>query len=191
MPDVLLITNAQLIEGSPLGGNIDLDKYQSVIRDTQILTLEPILGTKLYNKILADYEANTLSGDYLELHTEYIVPILVHSTAAEYITISGFNVANGGIFRYTPENATPADKNEIDYLANKQRSKADVYIQRLQKYLCDKNLPEYDQPQDENYDIKPDKDVNTFSGWRLSRNRNFNTSLERYIWEDIWNDEGR
>lgn len=191
MADILLITNVELVAGSPLGGNIDVDKYQSVIKETQVFIIEKILGTKLYEKILTDFEAGPLAGEYLTLHTNYIVPILIHSVAAEYITISGFTVANAGIFRYTPENGTPADKSEIDFLSNKYRAKADVYIQRMQDYLCETNIDEYDQPQDKNYDIDPDKRLNTFGGWRLSGYNHTGNSAEREIWKDILRDEGR
>lgn len=191
MADTLLITNEQLIEGSPLGGNIDIDKYQSVIKEVQVFVIEPILGTKLFNKICSEFNTDTLVGDYLELHTNYIVPILIHSVAAEYITIAGFNVANGGVFRYSPQDAIPANKSEIDFLSNKQRSKADVYIQRLENYLCDKNIEEYDQPQDNTYDVKKRYDTNLFGGWRLDGRRNEGTNANREIWRDILNDEGK
>lgn len=191
MTDTALITNAQLIANSPLGGNIDVDKYSAVIKETQIFDIEPVLGTKLYNKILSDFEGDTLAGDYLELHTNYIVPVLVHSVAAEYITISGFQVANGGIFRYSPQDALPATKEEIDFLANKERSKAEVYLQRMQKWLCDKNLTEYVAAQDENYDVRPDRDLRKFGGWRLSGRNDYSTNAERELWRDIYYDEGK
>jgi hypothetical protein len=191
MADIPLITNAELIAGTPLGGNIDATKYQSVILETQVFVIENIIGTKLYRKILADYEANTLTGDYAKLHEDYIKPIIIHSVAAEYITIAGFQVANGGVFRYTPENAAPADKREIDYLANKQRGKADVYIERMQKFLCDVHFPEYTAPQDERYHIDPDKRMSTFGGWRLSGAYGKPKGLEYEMWKDILNDEGR
>ena len=191
MADILILTNEQLISGSPLGGNIDIDKYQSVIKETQVLVIEPILGTKLYNKVLADFDANTLAGDYLELHTKYLVPVLVHSVAAEYITVASFNVANGGVFRYSPQDAIPASMSEISKLADNERAKADIYIQRLQDYLCNKNIAEYDAPQDNTYDVKKDTNVGLMGGWRLSSGEYYGSNAEREIWRDILNDEGR
>jgi hypothetical protein len=185
-----MITNEELLTLTPLGGNIDVDKYISVINETQVFVIEPALGTKLYKKVKNDYEQGVLSGDYLELHENYIRHILAHHVAAEFILISSFNVANGGVFRYTPENAAPATKVEIDFLANKEKSKAEVYLQRMIDYLCHKNIPEYDQPQDELYDVKRDRDIDLFSGWRLSGKRHFTTNAEIEIWRDILNDEG-
>jgi len=193
MATTLLIKPIDLTKGTPLGGNIDIDSYVSVIKEAQVFVIEPILGTKLYNKIIADFVAETLAGHYLKIHEDYVKPILIHKTAAEYILIASYNVANGGIFKHQPENGTPVSKTEVDFLSNKQNSKADVYIERLQRYLCDNNsdITEYTSAQDNNYDIKPDKDVSTFGGWFLGRDYDNPTSAEIEIYKDILFDEGK
>jgi hypothetical protein len=191
MPDILLITNDELTTKSPLGGNIDVDKYSFIINESQVFVIEPILGTKLYKKILVDYAANTLAGVYEKLVNDYIQPIIICNVSAEFITVSSLNVSNGGVFRYSPQDMESASMKDVEYLANKQRAKADVYIERLQRYLCDGSvdIPEYEVAQDNNYDIRPDRDLNTYGGWRLS-GRDYNgTSAEREIWRDILNYE--
>lgn len=193
MADVFLITDLQLTKNSPLGGNIDIDKYRSVIKEVQVFTIEPVLGTKLYNKIVSDFDGDTLAGVYATIHTNYLVPIITHLVAAEYIEMSGVVVNNAGVFRRTPEDTTPASASEISNLANKQRGKADVYLERLQRYLIDQqsNIPEYTYNQDNDYDIDPDKDVRTYGGLRLTRNWNGYTNAEREIWRNIFNEEGK
>ncbi|UII79998.1 hypothetical protein [Flagellimonas sp. CMM7] len=193
MATILLIKPVDLVKGSPLGGNIDIDSYVSVIKESQVFVIEPILGTKLYNKILTDFEGDSLAGLYLTIHEDYIKPILIHTVAAEYIMIASYNVANGGVFKHQPENGSAINKSEVDFLANKQRSKADVYIERLQRYLCDKNsdIPEYTSSQDNPYDQKPDKEVNTFGGWFLGNISHGTTNAEQEIYRDIRYDEGK
>ena len=193
MNTVKLITDDQLTNGTPLGGNIDVDKYGYIILETQIFVIEPILGTKLYNKLITDFSTDSVTGIYETLLLNYIQPIIICHVAAEYISMSGIHVANAGIYKYNPENTEPVSSKERDLLAQKQRSKADVYIERLQRFLCDGSvdIDEYEYAQDNNYDIKPDKDLNTYGGWRLSDVRQFNSSAEREIWNDIMNDEGR
>ncbi|WP_136465530.1 hypothetical protein [Flagellimonas onchidii] len=166
MPTVLLIKAIDITKNTPLGANIDVNKYLHVIREAQVFVVEPILGTKLYDKVLADYAANTLTGDYKTIHEEYIKPILYHSVAAEYILTASYNVANGGIFKNNPENSEPVSKTEVDFLVQNQRDKADTYINRLERFLCDKNLPEYRQAQDNNYDLQPDTS-DLYGGWKL------------------------
>lgn len=193
MDDIVLITNEQLTKYSPLGGNIDVDKYSFIIKETQVFVIEKILGTKLYDKIVLEYENGTISGIYDTLLKNYIQPILIYTVSAEYIIIGSFNVANSGIFKYTPENTQTPSQKEIEFLANQQRSKADVYIERMQRFLCDgaNDIPEYDAPQDNNYDIDPDRDLSTFGGWRLSYGYSGGSNAEREIWKDILRDEGR
>ncbi len=193
MATTLLIKTIDLTKGTPLGGNIDIDSYVSVIKESQVFVVEPILGTKLYNKIIADYAEDALSGHYQIIHENYVKPILIHTTAAEYILIASYNVANGGIFKHQPENSSSVSKVEVDFLSNKQKTKADVYIERLQKYLCDKNseIPEYTSAQDNAFDIKPDKDVSTFGGLYLGNDYSNPTNAEIEIYRDILHDEGR
>ena len=192
MADILLITDSELTKDSPLGGNVDPDKYRLFIKEAQVFTLEPILGTKLFDKIITDFNADTLAGVYSTIHTEYLKPILINSAAAEYIIMSLAEVRNAGVLRFTPEGTTPATKEEIDFLANKLKAKADVYIERLQRYLRDQqaNITEYTYNQDNNYDIDPDKRVQTFGGWRLNGRDFSSTNAMREIYRDIINDEG-
>lgn len=193
MNTIKLITNDQLTNGSPLGGNIDVDKYGFVILETQVFVIEPILGTKLYNKIVTEFEADTITGVYETLLLNYIQPIIISTVSAEYISLAGIHVANSGLYKYSPENTEAVSSKEREFLAQKQRAKADIYIERLQRFLCDgvNDIEEYDAAQDNNFDVKPDKDLNTYGGWRLSNTRDYNSSAEREIWKDILNDEGR
>ena len=166
MPTVLLIKAEDITKNTPLGGNIDVNKYLHVIKEAQVFIVEPILGTKLYDKLLSDFAANALTGDYQTIHEDYIKPILYHSVAAEFILTHSYNVANGGVFKQNPENSEPVSKSEVDFLVQNQRDKADAYINRLERFLCDKNLPEYNQAQDNDYDLSPDTS-DLYGGWKL------------------------
>lgn len=139
----LLIRPSEITEMTPLGGNIDVDKIKPVIFDVQITVIEPLLGTNLYNKIITDFENDDLSGDYLELYDNYLKPILRHQIFAEYVEIASYSVDNGGIFKHQPENSQIVEKSEVQYLAQTQRTKAQMYVDRAQRYLCNKNMPEF------------------------------------------------
>ena len=161
-----LITSQQVKKHTSIGGNVDTDRIIHLIEDVQVMTLENTLGTKLYDKIVADYEANTLADEYLTLYNNYIVPILCFLTFADYLRDGVVLAQNAGIFTHTPEDATPATIDDIEYVAKRNQSKADVYIDRMKRYLCDINLPEYENSQDNDYDIEP-KNVNNIGGWYL------------------------
>jgi hypothetical protein len=159
----LLVKASEVTKNTPIGGNVDVDKYIYCLKDAQITVIEPLLGTKLYKKLTSEF--GTLTGDYLTLVNEYIKPILIHSAAAEYIVIAAYNISNSGISKHLPQDSESVSKAEVDYLAEKQRSKAQVYIERADRFLCDKNFPEY-RTQDKNYDIKR-QDINYMGGWKL------------------------
>jgi len=161
-----LITTQEIKNNTSMGGNVDADKYMHLLYDVQVLILEPTLGTALYDRIVADYSADTLSGDYLEMYENYIKPVLWHTVYAQYLRDGIVLAQNTGIYENAPENGTPASLENIQYIAKNAQSKADVYLERLERYLCDKNIPEYDNAQAENYDLDP-RNVSGASGWYL------------------------
>ncbi|MFS4469109.1 hypothetical protein [Maribacter sp. 2210JD10-5] len=174
----LLITASDLTKNTIMGGNIDPQKYVHVIKESQIFVVEPILGTKLYNKIVTDFESESLTGNYLTLLNDYIKPILIYSVAAEFILVHSYNIANGGVFKNAPENSESVSKSEVDFLVQEQQNKVDAYIQRMHKFLCGVDITEYNQTQDNNYDLYPDKTQKFTGGWKLDSNRNDNGFLK-------------
>ena len=52
-----LITTQEIRLNTSLGGNVDSDKLLPFITDVQVMILENVLGTKLYDKIITDFEA--------------------------------------------------------------------------------------------------------------------------------------
>ncbi len=158
--EVLLIRPEETTEFTPLGGNVDIDKYLPVVFDVQITVIEPLLGCDLYEKIKTDFQNDTLTGDYLTLYTNYLKPILRHQCFAEYVEIGSYVVSNGGIFKHQPQNAQIVEKAEIQYLAQTQRTKAQMYIERAEKWLCKNYLPEYAIYCNKN-------NVKVSSGWHL------------------------
>ena len=142
MEDIILSDN-EITNNTLLGGNIDVARYRFCIIDAQISKLEEGLGEILYEKIKTDYVANTLAGKYLILYEKYIRPLLIHQSTMEYLKIGAYQVSNGGIYKHTPVNGTAIDKNEVDFLVENQKAKAEMYMQRMEKWLLINNLPEY------------------------------------------------
>ena len=164
-----LITSEEIRLNTPMGGNVDSDRFISFINDVQVMVLENILGTKLLDKIVTDFEADTLAGLYLQMFTDYIKPVLWHSVFAEYVKIGSIIVGNGGMYKHVAQDAETASLEDINYVAKNAQSKADTYIDRLIRFLCDQdaNIPEYTTNQDNDYDIDPKHALQTISGWYL------------------------
>lgn len=160
--EILLIRPSEITEFTPLGGNVDVDKYTPCIYDVQIMVIEPLLGVDLYDKVKTDFGAGTLAGEYLTLYTDYLKPILRHQVFAEYVEIGSYTVANGGIYKHSPENAEVVTKSEVQYLAQTHRSKAQTYIERAEKWLRKSTITEY-----KNRSCCNRNDVTVTSGWKL------------------------
>jgi hypothetical protein len=160
--EYLLLKDNEITSSSILGGNIDVDKYKYCISDAQISSLEEILGEDLYEKIKTEVEDESITGLYLILYEKYITPFLIHRSAMEYLKDGAYMVNNGGIYKHTPQNGTAIDKVEVDLLVSNQRYKADIYQQRMEKWLCKNKLTEYIY-NSENI-VNPKKDEAN-SGW--------------------------
>ncbi len=170
-----LVTIQQIKNSTSIGGNVDADKLHHLIDDAEALVLEPALGTALYNKIVTDFNeggTNNLSGNYLTLYNNYIIKILCYTVYADYLR-DGFILAqNTGIFQNTPDDKGGADLSDVQFVAKQNKSKADVYLERMERFLCDKNITEYNSAQENTYDIDP-REVNSISGWYLPRSNSY------------------
>lgn len=72
-----IIRQSDIVKYTPIGGNVDIDKFLPCVLDAQITDLEPLLGESLYDKIATDYENNDLAGLYLTLYDDYIKPLFI------------------------------------------------------------------------------------------------------------------
>lgn len=134
-----------MIASSILDGNIDVDKYRFCIEQVQLSTIEPLLTTTLYNKIVEDYENEDLTGVYLIIYNDYVLPILKHEAVAQYIEICSYMVANGGLFKHTADNKEVVNNQEARTLAGKYSNIAQSYVIRWNKFICKTEVSEYER----------------------------------------------
>ena len=162
----LFITREQLVKNTIIDGNVDTDKFLQFIKIAQEIHIQNYLGTQLYLKISNDVDNNTLTGDYLELVTDYIQPMLIHYAMVDYLPFAAYQIKNGGVFKHRSENSETPSKVEVDFLVQKYRDFAEYYTRRFVDFMCFDNskFPEYNDNQDS--DIRPDKDTN-ISRWVL------------------------
>ena len=166
MAELLLVKPEEITSTTIMGGDVDLDKYTYTIYNTQIMVLEPLLGTQLYDKIKTDFEADTLAGLYLTLYTNFVKPILKYKSVSEYISIANYMLTNGGVMKHQADNNEIPTIGEIETLSGKYDSIAQMYIERFDKWigLNGSNIPEYLTSQD---DVDADNDLKITGGWWL------------------------
>jgi len=160
MATALFISRTDLVKNSIIDGNVDTDKFIQFIKIAQEIHITNYLGSKLYDKISADIVANTLTGDYLSLVSDYIQPMLIHFAMVEYLPFASFQIKNGGVFKHSSESSESVSKSEIEFLIQKQRDFSEYYTRRFVDYICfnSAKFPEY--LNNSGSDIDPDKDVN-------------------------------
>jgi hypothetical protein len=166
MAEALLISRNDIVKFTALNGNIDTDSFIQWIKVAQDIHIQNYLGTNLLEKIKTDIINNTLANPYLFLLNSYIKPMLIHYAMVEYLPFSAYTIANKGVFKHTSENATSVDKNEVDFLVEKERMIAQNYTERFITYINFNNslFPEYST--NSNADMFPSTQ-NNFTGWYI------------------------
>lgn len=167
----LFITIQDLKAKSIISGNTDADKLIHFIEVAQDIHIQNYLGGKLYDKLQAliisgdiDLGANS---DYKSLRDDYIKPMLIWFTQAEYFPFSMFKIDNGGISKHRGEDSDSVNYSDVDRMMSKINDRSEFYTRRFLDYICDNSTkyPEYTNNQ--NGEMYPDKDVDTFSSWVL------------------------
>lgn len=140
-----LINAGQLDDYMIMSKNVSSETVSKLIRRVQDMTIQPILGTPLYNSLLDKVEAGTVTGVYQTLLNEYIVPCMaayVEMKAFPHIT---FKARNSGVGRSQDPEFQPATVDEVEYLRDQVRKDASFYKNRIIGYLLDNrdSFPEY------------------------------------------------
>jgi hypothetical protein len=170
MAYALLISTEDVKKFTILNGNLDVDDFIQYIKIAQDITIQNYLGTDLYNK----FQTLIINGDineveflsYKTLLNNYIKPMLIHWSMVHYLPFAAYTIANKGVYKHNSENATNVEKNEIDFLVEKERDIAEHYTQRFIDYMCfqQSEYPEYTS--NSNNDMNPDTN-NFYGSWVL------------------------
>ena len=166
----IFITANDLKRYSVINGNVDNDKFMQFIEIAQDIHIQNYLGTDLYEKLQSLIINNTINdvvnADYKLLLDTYAKPMLIHWAMVEYLPYAAYTVANGGVYKHTSETSQTVDKDEIDFLIEKQRNTSQYYTRRFIDFMCfnSSTYPEYNS--NSNGDVYPDKKSN-FTSWVL------------------------
>jgi hypothetical protein len=166
MATALFISRDDIVRNTALGGNVDTDKFVQFIKIAQEIHIQNYLGTDLYEKISNDIIAGTLAGVYLDLVNTYVQPMLIHWAMVEYLPFAAYTIANGGVYKHTSENSVSVDKNELDFLVERERGIAAYYTERFITFMSFNTTiyPEYNT--NSNSDVYPDSKPRK-GGWVL------------------------
>lgn len=156
----ILISEQQIKDTTPIGGNVDTAKLLPAIKTVQNSNIKQILGSELYEKLQQDYEDDTLSGDYEDLLYDYIQPMIIHQGTAYYLTYGAYQFGNKGAYKASSETSTSLTKDEVDYVVKSQEKLYQMYKKEFYIWIKDKNIIEYKEN-------KVSKTTKRIGGWIL------------------------
>jgi len=166
MAQALFISRDDIVKFTALNGNIDTDRFIQWVKVAQDIHIQGYLGTKLFNRINDGIVAGNLPAGYTTLLNTYIKPMVIHWSMVEFMPFSAYTFGGKGVFKHLSENAQNVEKDEIDFLIEKERSIAEHYTRRFIDYMSfnQSSFPEYNT--NSNADMFPDKQAD-FGGWYL------------------------
>jgi len=148
MTTTFLISEAKVRSFTSLNNAVDSELIKNNIRTAQDYWLQNIIGTILYDRLLSDVDAGTLTGDYKGLVDNYIQDFLLYSTYYETLEDIYLRPRNNGLLRPNGgENSDPVERDLYDMKRQSLRNKMDYYGQRLTEYILDQDnlFPELSQ----------------------------------------------
>ena len=157
MQNTLLISEAKVKAFTDINNNLDPSLIKSTIREAQIIHITRLLGTKLYDKIIDDVDAGTLTGNYKSLVDDYVQDSLLYWSYYESLESIYLRPRNNGLLQpQGGDNALSVDMLIYDKKRRSVKNKAEYFSERLVDYLCFNNslFPEYGTEQ--NDEIFPD-----------------------------------
>lgn len=153
--NVLLISVEILKERTDIHGNIDPKLIYPHIKYVQDAFIKPILGSALFDKLQTLIENSTISSagnsDYKLLIDEYLIDTLIWYVKSELQVDVSYQTWNKGVVRKQGENTDLPSMSELIDLANRYKSKAEYYGNRMKLFVKDQSsrllkYPEYINP---------------------------------------------
>lgn len=166
----LFITTDDLRRKSIVGGVVDADKFIQFIEVSQDIHIQNYLGTVLYEKVQQLIVDNQIdlpaNAAYKTLLNDYLTPMLIWFAQSDYYMFASYQVSNGGVYKHRSESSETLSMQEVQYLVENSRNKAEFYTRRFLDYMTFNNdlYPEYNAANNEG--MYPDKSDN-FNSWVL------------------------
>ena len=138
MTTTFIISEEKLRFFTDLNDSVDTALLKNAVREAQDISLQRIIGTKLYNKILSDIDAGTLTGVYKELVDNYIQDFLLYAAYYESLEAIYIRPRNNGLLTPTGgENSIEVDRSLFNVKRQNVKNKMEFYADKLSAYLAE------------------------------------------------------
>jgi hypothetical protein len=138
MPEFAYMIDVQWVkDNSPIDDNVDPKLLRNAMRTSQDGYIRDLIGSGLYDEILTQINASTLSANNQTLINQYIAPCLLHYIISEATVPMTFKFMNKSISTRTSDNSNPIDIDQLTTIANHYKNKAEYYANRLTAHLME------------------------------------------------------
>lgn len=135
MNNILLISEKTIKENSLVSNNVDGKYIQNAIRTAQDISLQPIIGQKLFERLCEGVEKDNLTELESELVRTYIQPVLLNAVMSDLVLQLSYKFRNLGAVQTTDTNIMIPSLTDLEYIRNDYSMKCTFYQNRLSDFL--------------------------------------------------------
>lgn len=141
----LLILPSVVKDRMVLHSNTDDKLIVPEIKAAQDMRVRPILGSVLYDKLLADIASNSLTGEYKKIMDNYIVDAICNYVMAELPEGLNYQFWNKGVATKTTDNSQAPSMSDMYSIVSKYKKRAEHYANACRLYIIQNiaKFPEY------------------------------------------------
>jgi hypothetical protein len=147
--DVYLIDEEYVKQMSSVSDNLDSKMIKPCIYDAQIIHLQPIIGTKLFDTVCGMVDEDSISNDgnekYEELLIDYIQPYLLQKVQELLVPTMFMKTRNAGNVQYYDNSQQNVQLKEQQWIMDRFANNATFLSERMSDFICANrsSFPEY------------------------------------------------
>jgi hypothetical protein len=132
-----LMTAEYLKQRMPIHGNVDDKLLNQTILDCQEMFVQELIGSGLYDELVAQIDAATLTALNTTLLDDYITPAMLQWCMAGVVKPISYRFTDVGVQKKETEQSVSISDDRVQTIEDDYRSKAQFYGRRLTAYLIE------------------------------------------------------
>lgn len=138
MAQAYFISQKYLKDNSPLAANVDIKELYPFARTAEEIYIQEAIGTSLFNRLVESLNASpqNTTADEITLLLK-IRDCTLWYTCFEALPFLAIKLRNIGVVKQTDANLESGSRDDVSYLRNLCKTKAEHYMRILQRYLCE------------------------------------------------------
>lgn len=133
--NIIFITENLFKERTGASNAIDAKQLFPMIKVSQDIHIQPILGSTLYKRLQTGIDEDNLTVNEKTLIDEYITDALIWFTMSMLPMTMGYQLFSKGFLQKTSEESNTPSRADLELIETKYKSMAEFYNKRMIKYL--------------------------------------------------------